>query len=95
MPASKVTLDSTRAGRGRRGCQLHTAGHPSQSHDEKCSAPERCRKDSLPHCDLLTYNSRLFLDSVFCNPILPEFQALLEDQWTITKKHVHGIFSAK
>ena len=30
-PASCATRGSSRAGRGRRGCQLHTAGLPSQS----------------------------------------------------------------
>ena len=30
-PVYHTTRDSTRAGRGRWGCQLHTAGYPSQS----------------------------------------------------------------
>ena len=40
-PANNATRDSIRAGRGRRGCQLHTAGHPRQSSVARLAARAR------------------------------------------------------
>ena len=40
-PADYATRDSARAGRGRWGCQLQTAGHPSQSSVARLAARAR------------------------------------------------------
>jgi len=40
-PDCAATRDSIRAGRGRRGCQLHTAGHLSQSSVARLAARAR------------------------------------------------------
>ena len=40
-PANYLTRDSTLTGRGRRGCQPHPAGHPSQSSVARLAARAR------------------------------------------------------
>ena len=48
-PANYATRVSTRAGRGRRGCQLHPAGHPSQSSVARLAARARQLCDPGQH----------------------------------------------